>query len=80
MTKDAAAKLAVELRSQGVTAYTDDKYLPDRGPQFGLSVDGYFYPLWELNQEGNEDPTCTTDFEAIRKKRPPNWTYAFNYS
>lgn len=76
MTDTDLAKLAEELRQEGIAAETESRYLPDRGPQFGLVIDGFFHPLWELNEEGNQGLLQSRAFESIRKKRHSGWTFA----
>jgi hypothetical protein len=69
-------KLVDKLRQEGIAAETGQLSTPDRGQQFGLVVGGHFYPLWELNEEGNEGLVQSRDFDAIRNKRPSDWTFA----
>jgi hypothetical protein len=73
-------RLAEELQQKGINAKVESPAI-DRSPQAGLLVDGSsFYPLWELNQDGNEELARAGKFEAIEKKRPPNWTPAVRYT
>ena len=77
MTGKQLEQLAHKLRQQNIDAEIGTPSVhPKSGPQLGLSVAGVFYPLWELNEEGNEPFIEAMDFDSIRKKRKAGWTLA----
>lgn len=50
------------------------RQIDENHQQQGMSLEGHFYPVWELNDPANAELLARFDFEGIRKRRPANWS------
>jgi hypothetical protein len=70
---DDLAQAAEDLRRRGIDAAYDFLY-GAHGCIEGLNVGDDFFPRWELSLAENSEALKLADFEAIRRRRGPDWT------
>jgi hypothetical protein len=74
-TFDNLAQFADDLRKRGFEADYEVLYCGNRFVE-GLDVADEFFPLWELTEPENEAALEKLDFEAIKARRPSDWSAA----
>ena len=64
-----------QLQSEGIDAHEWGESMEGgKGVVCGIIVIGLgFFPLWELNELGNQELLAARDFASIKRKRSRDW-------